>query len=275
MAGKVVCIKIGYSVTQVVEMDQDTRNLRIRQSFLFETPEQVIDEEGVHVTDEFVEKIKSGMAENGITSTRVIFTIFSNRVANRDITLPLVKEKKIQLEEVSQEIDYLESVLEFTEKAHSVEELRTIRQELTDSGFLRYRKNRNTKEKPSKPSPYAYTLTSGKRVFAGRNNKENDWLTLKKASSTDIWFHTKDIPGSHVIFFTEGQEPSKEELFEAAAIAAWHSKGSSSENVPVDYTRVKYVKKPAGSKPGMVIFTHNKTLYVDPALPGPDHTAEK
>ena len=96
MAGKVVCIKIGYSVTQVVEMDQDTRNLRIRQSFLFETPEQVIDEEGVHVTDEFVEKIKSGMAENGITSTRVIFTIFSNRVANRDITLPLVKEKKIQ-----------------------------------------------------------------------------------------------------------------------------------------------------------------------------------
>ena len=179
------------------------------------------------------------------------------------------------MEEVSQEIDYLESVLEFTEKAHSVEELRTIRQELTDSGFLRYRKNRNTKEKPSKPSPYAYTLTSGKRVFAGRNNKENDWLTLKKASSTDIWFHTKDIPGSHVILFTEGQEPSKEELFEAAAIAAWHSKGSSSENVPVDYTRVKYVKKPAGSKPGMVIFTHNKTLYVDPALPGPDHTAEK
>lgn len=96
MAGKVVCIKIGYSVTQVAEMDQDTRNLRIRQNFLFETPEQVIDEEGVHVTDEFVEKIKSGMAENGITSTRVIFTIFSNRVANRDITLPLVKEKKIQ-----------------------------------------------------------------------------------------------------------------------------------------------------------------------------------
>lgn len=96
MAGKVVCIKIGYSVTQVAEMDQDTRNLRIRQSFLFETPEQVIDEEGVHVTDEFVEKIKSGMEKNGITSTRVIFTIFSNRVANRDITLPLVKEKKIQ-----------------------------------------------------------------------------------------------------------------------------------------------------------------------------------
>ena len=178
-----------------------------------------------------------------------------------------VKEKKIQLDEVSQEIAYLESVLEFTEKARSLEELRTIRQELTDNGFLRRRKSRNIKEKPGKPSPYTYTLASGKKVFAGRNNKENDWLTLKKASSADIWFHTKDIPGSHVILFSEGQEPTKEELFETAAIAAWHSKGNNSENVPVDYTRVKYVKKPAGSKPGMVIFTHNKTLYVDPALP--------
>lgn len=184
-----------------------------------------------------------------------------------------VKEKKIQLDEVSQEITYLESVQEFTEKARSAEELRTIRQELTDNGFLRYRKNRNTKEKPGKPSPYAYTLTSGKKVFAGRNNKENDWLTLKKASSTDLWFHTKDIPGSHVILFTEGLEASEEDLFEAAAVAAWHSKGNSSENVPVDYTRVKYVKKTAGSKPGMVIFTHNKTLYVNPALP--NTTTEK
>ena len=183
-----------------------------------------------------------------------------------------VKEKKIQLQEASQEIAYLESVLEFTEKALSVEELRIIRQELTDSGFLRYRKNRNTKEKPGKPSPYSYVLSSGRKVLAGRNNKENDWLTLKKASSTDLWFHTKDIPGSHVILFTEGQEPSEQELFETAAIAAWHSKGNNSENVPVDYTRVKYVKKPAGSKPGMVIFTHNKTLYVDPKLP---ESAEK
>ena len=82
-----------------------------------------------------------------------------------------VKEKKIQLGEVSQEIAYLESVLEFTEKAHSVEELRTIRQELTDSGFLRYRKNRNTKEKPSKPSPYAYTLTSGKRSLCRKKQQ--------------------------------------------------------------------------------------------------------
>ena len=91
-----------------------------------------------------------------------------------------VKEKKIQLDEVSQEIAYLESVLEFTEKARSVEELRMIRQELTDSGFLRYRKSRNIKEKPGKPSPYTYTLTSGKKVFAGRNNKENGLADSEK-----------------------------------------------------------------------------------------------
>ena len=178
-----------------------------------------------------------------------------------------IKEKNIQLDEVAKEIAYLESVLEFTEKSRSLEELRTIRQELIDSGFLRYRKSRIQKEKIGKPSPYTYTLSSGKKVFAGRNNKENDWLTLKRASSTDIWFHTKDIPGSHVILFTERDAPSDADLFEAASIAAWHSRAANSGNVPVDYTKVKYVKKPAGSKPGMVIFTHNKTLYVDPALP--------
>lgn len=104
-------------------------------------------------------------------------------------------------------------------------------------------------------------------MLAGRNNKENDWLTLKKASGTDIWFHTKDIPGSHVILFLDGSDPTDEDLFEAASIAAFHSKGSDSENVPVDYTRAKYVKKPSGSRPGMVIFTHNRTLYVTPKLP--------
>lgn len=101
----------------------------------------------------------------------------------------------------------------------------------------------------------------------GRNNKENDWLTLKKAASSDLWFHTKDIPGSHTILILNGENPTKEDLFEAASIAAFHSKGSDSENVPVDYTKIRYVKKPSGSNPGMVIFTNNKTLYVNPQLP--------
>ena len=149
-----------------------------------------------------------------------------------------------------------------------------IRQELTDSGFIRYKKSRNRKPKKAHHSPYTYTLDSGLRVLAGRNNNENDWLTLRKAAGTDIWLHTKDIPGSHVILFTEGVAPSDKDLADAAAIAAFHSKAKDSENVPVDYTRVRYVKKPSGAKPGMVIFTHNKTLYVSPAVPD-NHSRQK
>lgn len=179
-----------------------------------------------------------------------------------------IKEKRIQLDEVSREIDYLESVTTLTEHAASIEEIELLRQELIESGFIRYKKNRQRQQGKYKPAPHTYTLSSGKKVMAGRNNKENDWLTLKKAASTDLWFHTKDIPGTHVILFLNGEEPSDEDLFEAASIAAYHSKGSDSENVPVDYTRVRYVKKPSGANPGMVIFTHNRTLYVNPVLPG-------
>ena len=104
-------------------------------------------------------------------------------------------------------------------------------------------------------------------VLVGRNNKENDILTLKTASSKDTWFHTKDIPGSHVILQNGGAELDEETIFATAAIAAYHSKGRTSENVPVDYVQVKNIKKPSGAKPGMVIFTGNRTVWVNPSLP--------
>ena len=111
-------------------------------------------------------------------------------------------------------------------------------------------------------------------VLVGRNNKENDILTFRTASNKDLWLHTKDIPGSHVIVQSGGAALDEASLFEAAAIAAYHSKGRSSENVPVDYVPVRYVKKPAGAKPGMVIFTNNRTVWVNPALPeSPDKTS--
>ena len=180
-----------------------------------------------------------------------------------------LKEKQIQLDETMAEIEYLESVYSFTERAGSVEEIDLLRAELTEGGYLRQRKSRSkgNKTRKAKPKPHQYTLPSGKTVLVGRNNKENDFLTFKKASSSDIWLHTKDIPGSHVILVTEGEAPSDDDLRLAAQIAAFHSKGSASANVPVDYTKVRYVKKPSGSKPGYVIFTHNRTLYVDPAIP--------
>ena len=100
--------------------------------------------------------------------------------------------------------------------------------------------------------------------MVGRNNTQNDTLTLKTSSKNDIWFHTKNIHGSHVILFTEGKEPDEDTLFFAACLAAKYSKAANSNQVPVDYTPVKYVKKPAGARPGMVIYTTNQTIFADP-----------
>ena len=144
----------------------------------------------------------------------------------------------------------------------------TLRKELEETGYLRKRKvPGGFKEKNFKADPYKYTLANGMTVLVGKNNKENDVLTLKTASSKDTWFHTKDIPGSHVILQNGGAELDAETVYATASIAAYHSKGRSSQNVPVDYVQAKYVKKPSGSKPGMVIFTNNCTVWVDPKLP--------
>lgn len=177
-----------------------------------------------------------------------------------------VKEKQIQLEEVDGDIKYLESILAYLNNTDSVEEIEALRMELIETGYIRRRKT-SLKEKKYKPLPHRYETSDGFTVLVGRNNKENDYLTLKAASKSDIWFHTKDIPGSHVIVQTGGRALSETGVFEAAAIAAYHSKGRASENVPVDYVQVRYVKKPAGAKPGMVIFTNNKTVWVNPGLP--------
>ena len=179
-----------------------------------------------------------------------------------------VVEKKHQLSKNDEDIVYLESVLAYLESAEQISDIDEIRDELITSGFLRRKRAANRPaSKKEKLKPYTYTTSDGFTVMAGRNNKENDALTMKKASKNDIWFHTKDIPGSHTILFTDGKEVSDNAIFEAAAIAAYHSKGKESENVPVDYTHVKHIKKPNGAKPGMVIFTDNKTVYVTPKLP--------
>lgn len=179
-----------------------------------------------------------------------------------------IKEKQIQLDENEAEIKYLESVLSFLENTDDVAEIESIRAELVETGYIRRRRQAGGfKEKKYKPVPYRYTLSNGMSVLVGRNNKENDILTFKTAGNKDLWLHTKDIPGSHVIVQSGGVELDEEAIWEAAAIAAYHSKARTSENVPVDYVQIKYVKKPAGAKPGMVIFTNNRTVYVNPAVP--------
>ncbi len=179
-----------------------------------------------------------------------------------------IHEKKIQLEENRGSIEYLESVLTYLNNTGSIREIEALREELEETGFLRRRKQKGPrKNKRFKPDPRVYTTSDGFQVLVGRNNKENDALTLQMAAKTDYWLHTKDIPGSHVIVRTEGGEITETAIYEAASIAAFFSKARSSGNVPVDYVRVRYVKKPNGAKPGMVIFTHNRTVFVDPKDP--------
>ena len=166
------------------------------------------------------------------------------------------------IEEDKSELLYIESVADALSRAETVKEISEIREELFESGYI-FRMGRT--KKPSFVSePKEYRDENGFRILVGRNNRENDTLTLKTADKNDIWLHTKDIPGSHVIIFTEGKEVPEETLVFAAKLAAKNSKAADSSNIPIDYTAVKYVKKPSGAKPGMVIYTHNRTLYVTP-----------
>ena len=183
-----------------------------------------------------------------------------------------IHEKQAQLEDNEKDIAYLESVIQNIEAADNVPLLDSIRDELEQTGYVRRRqKAAQRKKKNAKPEPLKYSLSDGTTVLVGRNNIENDWLTMKFASKTDVWMHTKDIPGSHIIVRLEDgrnvNDLPAELIYEAASIAAYHSKASGSDNVPVDYVPVRYVKKPNGAKPGMVIFTHNQTVFVKPKTP--------
>ena len=181
-----------------------------------------------------------------------------------------LEEKTIQIKDADENIGVLESYLTYIENAETPEDIDAIRDELTEQGYLRKRKNQPV-SKRKKVSFLSFKVPGNNKdeftVNVGRNNKENDELTMKKAGSNDLWFHTKDIPGSHVILFTEGKEPGEKTILETASIAAYYSKARISQNVPVDYTRVKFVKKTSGAKPGAVIFTDNKTVYVNPQKP--------
>lgn len=176
------------------------------------------------------------------------------------------KEKLIQLEECKKEIDYLSAVAAEVGLAESYAELDAIREELYGQGFIRINKAEK-RNKKTKPKPRAFTISTGHKVLVGKSNTENDFITFKMSQKGDYWLHTKDIHGSHVLLQMNGEEPSEDDIYEAAAVAAWYSKGKDSDNVPVDYVPVRYVKKPGGARPGMVIFTNNRTVWVRPGKP--------
>ena len=160
------------------------------------------------------------------------------------------------------DIAYLESVLEEIRQAETERDFLDIRAELRENGFVR----KSGKKEPRRAAagPRRFRTTSGFQVLVGRNNRQNDRLTLKEADYRDLWLHTQKIHGSHVILRTGGQPVDGDTLAEAAQIAAWYSQARESGNVPVDYTQVKNVRKPAGARPGMVIHQTYQTVNVTP-----------
>lgn len=167
-----------------------------------------------------------------------------------------------QMDIARRDLEYLESVLEEIGLAETEQDFLDIRSELREAGFLRRQGKKELRQRPAKPREFR--TSGGFSVLVGRNNRQNDRLTLKEADHRDIWLHTQKLHGSHVILRTGGQSVGEADLVEAAKLAAWYSQARESGNVPVDYVQVKYVKKPAGARPGMVIYTGHQTVNVTP-----------
>jgi len=171
------------------------------------------------------------------------------------------------------EIDYFDQLLQQIDVA-AEEDIEEIREELREEGYLKKQKtNRKLKNKPTKPEPEEYIATDGTIILVGKNNKQNEYATTKLAHRDDTWLHTKDIPGSHVII--RAREVSEQTLMEAAELAAYFSKSQNSSSVPVDYTKIRHVKKPNGAKPGYVTYDNQKTIFVTPTKETVDQLKKK
>jgi predicted ribosome quality control (RQC) complex YloA/Tae2 family protein len=168
----------------------------------------------------------------------------------------------LQVNLCKQDILYLLSIENSLVTSNTLIEINEIKSELISAGYLNDQKKKKTHEKPSKP--LKIIASDNTIILIGKNNYQNDDLTFKQAQRNDIWLHTKDIPGSHVIIRCETEQPTEDILLLAAQLSAYFSKARNSSKIPVDYTKRHYVKKPAKSKPGFVIYTNQKTLYVTP-----------
>ncbi len=167
------------------------------------------------------------------------------------------------ISDAEKEAEYLETVMDSLSRAETDAEITEIKNELAQTGYLKRRTDK--KQKNAKVlRPMEFENEEGFKILVGRNNLMNDRLTLKTAKNYDLWFHTKEVPGSHVIIQNDGREFTDKVIREAAMLAAFNSRAGKSSNVAVDYTIIKNVKKPSGAKPGMVIYNDYKTEFVTP-----------
>ena len=175
--------------------------------------------------------------------------------AEQTLTALIEKDRK--------ELEYFDAVLDSINRSSTLSDLQEIREELEETGYIK--KTQGKRKKSNSNSVFKeYTSREGYRILVGKNNRQNDLITTQIASKLDLWFHAKDIAGSHVLVMSGGKEISDQTVLQAATLAAKNSKAAASSKVAVDYTPVKFVKKPNGAKPGMVIYTTNKTIFVNP-----------
>lgn len=174
----------------------------------------------------------------------------------------------VQTRETKEEIDHLESIQASLDIALSENDLTEIRQELIEAGYIHKKGKDNKKEKEIKSKPFHYLSSDGFHIYVGKNNFQNDYLTFKLASGSDWWFHAKKIPGSHVLVKSDGRELTDKTFEEAGALAAYYSKGREQDKVEIDYVQKKEVKKPAGAKPGFVVYYTNYSLVASPSIDG-------
>ncbi len=171
-----------------------------------------------------------------------------------------------QIPETQFEIDYIEHAIMSIENSTNVEDLEEIKEELVASGYIKIKNKSRKKPKKKTPKALQFISSDNFNIYVGKNSKQNEFLTMKMAKKEDLWFHTKGIPGSHVIVKTEGKEVPEQTMIEASILAAYYSSGRNSSSVEVDYTEKKHVRKPKKAKTGMVIYENQKTLMVNPQL---------
>lgn len=201
-------------------------------------------------------RIKADPSKNPAANAQKYFKDYRKAKTAETMLTELIEQGKNDLQ-------YLETVADALDRASTQAEIEEIRSELVVSGFAKNKRRSNQKQ-PKLLPPMEYRTTDGFRVLVGRNNMQNDKLSLKTASKNDMWLHTQKFPGSHVIIFSDNREISDEAIVEAAEIAAYHSKARDAKLVPVDYTYVKHLKKPQGAPPGKVIYHVYYSVNVTP-----------
>ena len=174
---------------------------------------------------------------------------------------------KEQIAMAEQELSYLDTVQDALSRAATERDLSEIRSELQEQGYIRQQRQKKKQKTPAPLAPMEFHSSDGFRILIGRNNRQNDQLTLRQANNNDLWLHVKDHPGSHTVVLSEHKDITETAIREAAQMAAYFSRCRDSENVAVDYTQIRNVSKPGGAKPGMVIYVKYKTVYVTPVNP--------